>query len=94
MNQGVVVALEELGLKGHDALHEQAKFEVLHPRAGYHFRDARASANEHAKEHGLPDYVVPIVEQLKQNTTACVLICKTGTRHRTPQSSTHWVVLL
>ncbi|CAE7335313.1 unnamed protein product [Symbiodinium sp. CCMP2456] len=49
----VVVALEELGLKG------------------YHFKDARASANEHAKEHGLPDYVVPIVEQLKQNTTAC-----------------------
>ncbi|CAE7735777.1 unnamed protein product, partial [Symbiodinium sp. CCMP2592] len=49
----VVVALEELGLKG------------------YHFKDARASANEHAKEHELPDYVVPIVEQLKQNTTAC-----------------------
>ena len=104
----MVVALEELGLKGHGtALHEHARHamsffspllgsEASHPEAssglctGYHFKDARASANEHAKEHELPDYVVPIVEQLKQNTTACVLTSKTGTRHADMQSSAYW----
>ena len=43
--------------------------------AGYHFKDARASANKHAKEHELPEFIVPIVDQLKANATACSLAC-------------------
>ena len=36
---------------------------------GYHWRDPRASANEHANKSKLPDFVVPLVDKLGSNVS-------------------------
>ena len=38
---------------------------------GYHYKDARASANEHAREHKLPEFLTEIVEGMLANTSQC-----------------------
>ncbi|CAE7943249.1 unnamed protein product [Symbiodinium sp. KB8] len=39
---------------------------------GYHYKDARASANEHAREHKLPEFLTEIVEGMLANTSQCL----------------------
>ncbi|CAJ1338084.1 unnamed protein product [Effrenium voratum] len=36
---------------------------------GYHWRDSRASANEHANKSKLPDFVVPLLDKLGSNVS-------------------------